>query len=107
MQKFLMHILIKSISSPCILFLMYLCPFMLSGYVSVDIVYMCALYVCLCGEPMEMGYACLRARINNPLYACVCVCVHVHPWMHTCSHLSTDAAVTVEAAGRKGQEQGY
>jgi hypothetical protein len=77
MQIFLMHILTKSISAPCILFSVYLCPFVLSGYASVDVVYMCALYVCLCGVPMKMGYVCLCVRINNPsvcMYLCACMC---------------------------------
>lgn len=37
---------------------------------------------------------------QQPFCMHVFVRVHVRPWMHTCQCVSTDAAVTVEAAGR-------
>lgn len=79
MQISLLHIIDKSMSAAYILFAMYLCPFLLSGYLPMDVVYMCALYVCPCGEPMRTGSVCLCALINNPT-ACMhlYVCMRVH-----------------------------
>lgn len=78
MQLFPVRILTKSISASYILFAMYLCPFLLSGYLSIDIIYMCALYVCLCEEPVKTGYVCLCALTSNPTaFMYLCVCMHV------------------------------
>lgn len=101
LQVFPMYALTKSTHAPCIFLAMY-CVLSCFLAVSEDVLYMGALYVCLCGSPMKTGCAC----INNPsvcMYWCVCMCIRA------CMLASVRAQCSgiVGAAGRRGQEQGY
>lgn len=73
------HAYVKSLSAPRVFCFKRICVVSCFLALCLNVVYMCALYVCLYGEPMKMSYVCLCACISNSsacMYLCACMYIH-------------------------------